>query len=311
LNVEQASKVVAAAIGVAYVLGLLATNLYLLRLGVADFTILRAQYLLTGALFLLPILACAGCWQVAFYQETIRWFPSWMKSTNFVIWFVAPILLNIWLTWDQPDLSLLARAWLATRIWFSALLVVIAAVGIGSAAFARPGFFSSLHELDWPGERSPREVLREAHDPHDPHGGADAGRGRHAARNDRQDVERHLPSSPWLDQVVWAVAFSAALFIAFLWYSGNFTQHIFPFIPQQLGGGRAVYATLVLQADAGAAVTALGIRLDPNSQQMATVTLLLETTDYFVISLDNGAVARLRRTLVDAVAVHRPTSGER
>ena len=67
LRLEFVVRVLAAAAVVTYAVGLLTVNAYLNRIGIADFTQLRARFALTGTLVLLsmgaaflPVRECCG-----------------------------------------------------------------------------------------------------------------------------------------------------------------------------------------------------------------------------------------------------------
>jgi hypothetical protein len=70
-TLEAAGKVLAMVVGFLYISGLLMVNLYLLRFGASDFSILRTRYALSGMIVLITFLVFAASGIYAAYSETL------------------------------------------------------------------------------------------------------------------------------------------------------------------------------------------------------------------------------------------------
>lgn len=258
LSLEQASKLGVIIAGVVYLFGLFAMNLYLAQLGVGDYSLLRTQYLFTGALILLPVIALFGSWQLAVYQLFFDQ-PRWIKLLNFGFWFLVPFALGVWLEWGNPALAGLGRLSSTIQLWLTTLPV--ATFGFGFV------------------------VLMLGHVPFQPK---------------HRPVARITPSHTYV-RLIWVWAFAVAFAVSLAWYSNLFVTRIFPFIPPQFGGGRAVRIVLLLSEVAPDVNNASST--SPAKKQALKVDLLFETSEYIVVRYPNGRIVTISRRLVDAIVV--------
>ncbi|MBA2558864.1 MAG: hypothetical protein H0V07_03080 [Propionibacteriales bacterium] len=73
LSVESLTKLAGAGVILAYATGMVVVNAYLLSFGVADFSLFRARFIITGLVFLGIIFVSSGCPLVAWRLFTSLW----------------------------------------------------------------------------------------------------------------------------------------------------------------------------------------------------------------------------------------------
>jgi hypothetical protein len=133
LRVESAARVLAVAALVAYAVGLLTVNAYLNRIGIADFTQLRARFALTGTLVLLSMGA-------AFLPARAGWLrrSTWPGRALLVLWPVVSVAAYFAVVSLDKGALEADEGWGAHELRFALLLELGALVaGIGVVLLLR------------------------------------------------------------------------------------------------------------------------------------------------------------------------------
>jgi len=216
---ESVGKSAAIVLGLCYVVGILTVNTYLYRIGVAEFSLLQAQYVYTGALTLAPIITCSLSPLYAYYtlkdalpdaasmrpSKFQSYFLRFMTVSQWINFFVCLVLpLAIFLFLDGTK-----------NIWESVLaglLFYFVSASTGMIAFA---LFFFVSKKGANRSRSPRLVLA-------------------------------------FGVLVFFVSYTG-------WYLSLFTSHVYVNVPGQFGGGMPTLNRFVFFPDKAVAAGALAI----------------------------------------------------
>jgi hypothetical protein len=281
-RLQQLVQNVAVLAAILYVVGLLTTNAYLYSLGVSDFSLLRARFVLTGLVTLMPfaIALVGGLYaadDVAAFAvagggagRVFRWLLR-----DVAIPFALFFLLYVVLFWyaAADDVGEAVRA--AALLTVTCTMLVVALLG-GLAMYQVIGRHS-------PGIRGPRRRSRVL----------------------GQFTE-------WIglpDPAFATVALAVGGPLLVLTFIGWFGHHVYPEIPEQLGGGQPRLVQLLIAPGAIPAARELGLQVSPDSPVTPPLELVWEGDDTYVIRLPDpreGAIVQLAGDLVDGLVTRPP-----
>jgi hypothetical protein len=243
--------------------GLIVTNLYLLRVGIVEYSFARAQYILTGVLALLPVLTISTCWFLAVYQPLVmHGMPKFVSLAHRVLFICAPVLVDLWIVWSRRHFGLMSMLASALAIlWLSLLVAVFLTMAIMFTLLPIPR--SSLG--DWKNAQNVASVAA---------------------------VHR-----------VFTVAFGVlCVVLASGGYLVHFAHVVLPCVPQQLGGAKPVTVKLLLKAGSTALAQVLRTTAATSGRQItANVELVAETSEYVVIRIDRDSVIRVDRNQIEGI----------
>ncbi len=276
LPIDLLVRSVAAIAATFYVVGFLTTNAYLYVIGVADFSLLRTRFVLTGVLTLAPLaLALITGIYVALDASVTGEDRSPRRTALAVLVDIAvPFALYFAL------FSILAENDAATSARDAALLTVICAAIVLVALAALAAF-----------RRAERRPLRRF-----VYGGGDVA------------YERFKTRFGVPDAAVEGSLFAVVGTLVLLLYIGLFGQYFYPRIPEQLGGGRPRLAQLLIADGAVPAVQELGIPVTADNPLSPPLQLLWVGEETYVIRLPGphqGSVAQIANGLVAGVVTGR------
>jgi hypothetical protein len=273
LDWEKAGKVGAAIVGLLYVVGLLTVNTYLYRIGAAEFSLLKAQYIYTGALTLAPILFCSLSPAYAYFVVRSPAFSKVLDSDPGRSGFQWSFLRLVASPYSR---------------WFNgivfALLPLVALVPFVDPAEGLPGRIWTSVQMYWVSAATGLIAF-----------------GLFVVLSAKQSAEKKHKSK--VPKPV--VAFGALVFFVGYtsWYLSLFTTHIYTNVPGQFGGGQPAMNRLVFFADKASVALDLGIQMPEGSTLSAPVSLLFETDKSYVVLVDGKRVVRLSKDLIAAVQV--------
>lgn len=270
---EKVTKVGVVWFGVMYVVGMLAVQTYLYRIGVTEIAVLRLQYIYTGALAITPVAACTLAPMFAFYllrdrtarelAASVRNESRWQRifiavaTSRPTQWFGALVLAAIPLIAIWFGVALRDGGW--AGLW-AAVKIYVVSVAAGMLCLATVLVLSS-----------------------DPNA---------ATRRDRSPPKLVLAFGP----VLFLVAYACL-------YLPLFTDYIYTVVPRQFGGGQPEMTRLVFYADKKAFASDLGVPISPNSNVSEPVKVLMETEKSYVISPVSNQVTRLSKSLIAGVRI--------
>jgi len=260
---ESAGKSAAIVLGLCYVVGILTVNTYLYRIGVAEFSLLQAQYVYTGALTLAPVITCSLAPLYAYYmlKDPLPDAAAMKVHRIFQSYFFRFITVGRWM-----------------NVIFSLLLPLVIFVLLDSSNGIKQSLMAGL-----------KFYLVSAFT-----GVIAFGLFLFVSK---KGVER--PRSPRLVVAFGVLVF----FVSYTgWYLSLFTSHIYVNIPGQFGGGMPTLNRFVFFPDKAAVAGALAIPVDKTTLS-PPIKLLVETDKSYVIETEGGSVVRLSKELIAAVQV--------
>jgi hypothetical protein len=283
ISLQQFVQNIAAITASLYVVGLLTTNAYLYGLGVSDFSLLRARFVLTGLVALLPLsIALIGGLYAADEAATLGGAAGAAQMSR---WFVRHVvfpsalffLLCFFLFWYSADNDPLVAARAAALLSATCAVIVVALLG-GLALYQVAG-----RRLG--GNHLPRK---------------------------RSMVFGQF--TRWIgipDSVVESLVLAIAGPLLVLTYIGWFGQHFYPLIPEQLGGGKSHVVQLLIASDAMPAARELGLSVSQDAPVTPPVELLWHGSETYVIRQSGPgeqAIVQLDSDLVDGIVAVPPDS---
>lgn len=282
MRLEQLVQNVAVIAAILYVVGLLTTNAYLYSLGVADFSLLRARFVLTGLVTLMPLaIALIGGLYAA--DELAALGGAASGAARVARWILRDVavpcalffLLFWFLFWYAAGNEPLAAARTAALLGVACAVVVVVLLG-GLAIYQVTGRGPVSHLL--------------------PRG--------------RSRVFGQLTG--WMgipDPVLETLALAVAGPVLILTYIGWFGHHVYPAIPEQLGGGQPRVVQLLIAAEAIPAAGELGLQVAQNTPATPPVELLWAGDDIYVVRLPSPrepSIVQLASDLVDGMVTGPP-----
>lgn len=256
-----------------YVCGFLTTNSYLYRLGVADFSLLRTRFILTGVLTLTPLVVALiwGIYAAVDVDVFSRGGRLLRRGYLFLLGDVAiPFFIYFalfaWASENDPFTSARKAALL------SVLCALVAIALLGALYFYRT----------W--DRRP--VSRVLY------------------RGQPVSYERFSRQFGVPDVMVETMVIAVGITILLLFYIAYFGDQFYAAIPEQLGGGRPRTVQLLFGSDAVAAVRQLGIPVDDANLLSPPVQLLWQGESTYVIQLPDSSsrnVVQLDSGMVNGV----------
>jgi hypothetical protein len=268
-----------------YVVGLLTTNAYLYSLGVADFSLLRARFVLTGVVTLMPLaIALVGGLYAA--DEIAALGGAAAGAARVSRWVLRDVgipvalffLLFCFLFWYAADNDPLAAARAAALLSVTCAVTVVVLLG-GLAIFQ---LTSRRSGGSLPRRRS----------------------------------EAFGQFTAWVGipgAVVETVVLAVAGPLLVLTYIGWFGQYLYPVIPEQLGGGQARVVQLLIASEAIPAARELGLQVAQDAPVTPPIKLLWEGDEIYVLhvpSPQGQAIVQLASDLVDGIVTGPPIMPE-
>ncbi len=257
-----------------YVLGLLVVNMYLFKIGVSDFSILRPRFVLTGFLATLPLLLLINI--IVAIVIAVLGFVEFLRSNG-----------------SRKDKRVSVLFWLSTVS--TACIIVIVAAGIWRWVTVSGIDFRSdlIAAIDWRSIDSLLWILfltpivvttyvltnREA-----------------STRNHHQRA--------WLHAIGYLYGLLLVLGFVGFWYIDFFTSTFYPIVPEQFGGGRSKEVLIVLSSESNALGTTLGFGETKQELISRNVDLLWETEQMYVVrdrSIPDSTAIQIDRDAVSAI----------
>lgn len=273
IQLEALVRNLAAITAVFYVCGFMTTNAYLYRLGVADFSLLRTRFILTGVLALTPLLQ-GVLWGI-FAAVDVEVFTQGRRLTRRGYLFVLADFLFLFVVYFAlfafaADNEYVTAARQAALL--SVLCIVTVLLLLGGLVYYR----ASEH-------RPISKVLYRGQPMTDP------------------PIARRFGVQ---DTIVESVAVAVTVVILLLIYLTIFGDRFYAYFPEQMGGGRPRTAQMVIAASAIPAAQQLGFAVGDDDTVSEPVELLWVGEENYVVRLPppNGrAVVQIARGLVDGV----------
>jgi hypothetical protein len=314
-NLEDLSKLVAAVALACYVLGLLTVNTYLYGLGVSDFALFRARFVLVGAAVLVPILIALVWFTIAkllyqISQERLAWRQNvailamaalTLGTTLFTI-----LILSRWLTSDLAAHP--SRFGIPVAYWLVAAgLGIVVSSSAALSLSTRPDRAFVLrdglvqHSNKHPGTTSsgPSSIRRPQSHPTASQSGDDGRRPRSDSERRSAATALRLTRGPAL------VLLLVSVFVSFVLYLLLFAEIAFPLIPEQFGGGKPRQAHLLVSAASIGDAQALGLSVTESNPVSPPVRVLWESEEALVITppgqTNADTIIRINKALVSAV----------
>lgn len=280
---EMLVKYLAAGAAFFYVVGFLTTNAYLYVLGVADFSLLRTRFILTGVLAIIPLApALLGGVYAAVDMQVHRGEHGLTRRAY--LWILADIVLPF--LFYLFLFAVVAENDLYTSARLAALLSLICAVLVLAILFTVAIYRAS--------GRRPLSYL--------------------AQRKQPVNYEHFRSKFGVPDAVVEGMVCALVGLVLFLLYLGLFGQFFYPLVPEQMGGGRPRSAQLLIAGDGIEAAQELGLPVSVEAPLSPAVQLLWEGENSYVVRLpapNQRSVVQLARGLVAGVVTGAllPTQG--
>lgn len=278
---EMLVKVLAASAALFYVMGFLTTNAYLFLLGVADFSLLRTRFILTGVLVFIPLVpALLGGIYAAVDMVVHRNERGLTRRayTWILIDIALPFLFYFFL------FAVMAENELVTSARLAALLSLVCSVLVMAILFTAAIYRTS--------GRRPLSYLM--------------------LRNKPESADEHFRHRFGVpDAAVEGLVLALVALVLFLTYLGLFGQFFYPLVPEQMGGGRPRTAQLLIAGDGIAAAQQLGLSVSEGDPLTDPVQLLWEGEDSYAVRLpapNQRTVVQLARGLVAGVVTGAPLS---
>lgn len=273
MPIEQLIRSFAIVAAAFYVVGFLTANSYLYLLGVSDFSLLRTRFILTGVMVIAPLaFALTFGIYAAIDLSVFEWRGGSVNRTW--LWIASDVLLPFALYFGL--FAVVAENAVTSALVDAALLSVACSILVlaflASLAIHRRTDRHPVSHLFYQGDRAIGQRF-----------------------NERFGVPGALVEN---------LAFVVIGTLLFLLYVGLFGQRFYPILPEQLGGGRARTAQLLIVPDAAAAVNRLGIAVTAEDLLSPPVELLWEGENSYVIRLPaprQRAVVQISHDLVEGV----------
>lgn len=262
--VESAGKVIVLSGSLFYILGLLLVNLYLGHWYVIDYSLLSARFIATGVIFVVFTLVIA----------------------------LLP-LIGVFMLFDGMQAGMvrqcspLLNKYPRVRVPLDRVLVLVAV-----------GAFAAVVYLIHAGLIFFVEVSRQFRVP--------------VAREPSPASEAfliymfaflsvgcliHAISTPWTKRVR-DLGRLAIYAVALLFYMVFFARGVYGSFPFDIGGGSPRQTQLLIDADAVASVTQVGLPFEASSNLSKPVVVLFEGTTMYLVRLDDGNVVQISKDLV-------------
>jgi hypothetical protein len=84
----------------------------------------------------------------------------------------------------------------------------------------------------------------------------------------------------------------------FFWYLVLFTNHVYPAIPEQYGGGKPAVVRFLFATESIKGLRQLGIPIAEKSELSPPMRMVFDGTNFCVVPLSNGALVKLDKKLV-------------
>jgi hypothetical protein len=247
-----------------YVLGLLIVNAYLFRLGASDFTLVRPRFVYTGALIvLLTLIALSGPAIGASFVWQRRQRGLPTFSSINMQMIIAGLLLSPAILWLCFWLLLATDSPVITR---SAIWRQATFLSLSTfiAGLLSVGISIAIVLLVLPVMSSHRSFAY-----------------RYATR----------------------LYIGIVIFLVASVYVGYFIDAIYPKVPVQFGGGRAVLAQLMFKKDELNSVKAVGLPFPPNGNLSSPVRLAYQGEQSYIVELPNGRIFQIDKSLVSGIVI--------
>lgn len=270
VDFDRLTKVVALTAGSLYVTGLLTVNTYLYRLGIAEFSLFKAQYIYTGALTLSLIVLCTLCPLYGFFAFRYRrtHFQKFEPKSS-----TDKLFLKVITSWWLYSINLLVMV----GIPFLVLFVIILSKGHDhSTPFKTAFLIYFVSATVGIISISIGALFRLKQAPQDHRKGS---------------VPKAL------------LIFAATIFFAayIIWYLGLFTNHIYKVIPEQFGGGKAKKARFLFKAETIKGINKLGIDVSPEFALTPTVEVLFEGDKFYLVRIPESRIIRVNKEIIIAI----------
>jgi hypothetical protein len=266
-----------------YVVGLLTTNAYLYGLGVADFSLLRARFVLTGFVALLPLtIALLG----GLYAADELAAPGRASGTARV---GRQLIRHVALPCGLFFLLFFAFFWYAAANdpWPAARVAAQLSVACALAVMVLLGGLALYQVTDH----------------------APAGQFRPHARSRIFGQLTGWFGLPGPVTETLALAVAGPLIV--LTYLGWFGHHIYPAVPEQLGGGQPRAVRLLIASEAIPAAGQLGLGVSQSAPVTPLLELLWEGDDSYIVRVpgpQEPAIVQFASDLVDGLIPRTPGS---
>lgn len=280
MRLAQLVQNLAVVAAILFVVGLLTTNAYLYSLGVADFSLLRARFVLTGVVTLMPLaIALIGGLYAADEIAALGGFAAGAAQVSRWVFrdVVIPValffLLFCFLLWYAAGNDLLTSFRVAALLSVACAVIVVVLLG-GLAIYQLTG-----------------------------------GRSGSLPRRRSQAFGQFTAWVGIPGAVVETVALSVAGPLLVLTYIGWFGHYLYPAIPEQLGGGQPRVVQLLIASDAIPAARELGLQVAQDAPVTPPIELLWEGDEIYVLhvpSPQGQAIVQLASDLVDGIVTAAP-----
>lgn len=252
---------------IAAALGAATTIVYIIGYGVVQFHFIRhhvsaisnlfqAQYLAAGLWYVIPLVVGAlGLYRGFTFLVSLEG-GTWLRRAGIIVVFlllIASLFGPVLLLWFAPDNAWLKRQGLLDRI------VIVSAIGGFTSLLAGRGFWAA-----W--KREAFGTIPSTEQKASPAG---------------------KPSTSSFLRVVWDETSLFQLAFGLFIYTGAFLLHLFPFIPQALGGGRIESISFFVPADLKPAIESRGIAFEPNTDRTVPLRVLARDATQYYILIDN------------------------
>jgi hypothetical protein len=275
---DRATKYLALLGLIAYVLGILITNTYLLQFSVSEFTFLKPRFIYTGffalAMLCLPSALCVGCFLISYHSKKRRSivFPSLYGLLLGYIWYLI-VFFTPFSIFSIPTRGFIFFDLIShiSFIWVAGLLGYFT---IYAAIIPRNELTKYVESYEkFRRSRIPRFLLRFS----------------------REDVTQGFARS----YLYIAMFISIGLALISL---QNFSFNLYPLIPEQFGGGQSSKTRfLFLKDEEVRSARCIGLSIPPDSLLSDSVELIFEGDDTYVIRLPNQQTAQIQKKLISGV----------
>lgn len=331
-NLEDVTKLFGLLAIACYALGLVVVSMYLLRLGVSDFSLFRTRFVLAGSAALISMLPGLLLYSLVGMLLSQSWSDLtsmlralWVSVSTFAVvtaawsmaWISYVLGIGNYVVWDRIPIP----------VWL--LLLVLAAVMVSTGRLWIQGGLElkpldlSILEVSEEGELSHREPLSDAQIMPSRQYLLDslvqATTRRDAAISTLSDLkvqgqslnaQRRSLNIQTRSLTRALKVYSAMMTVAILTgYLLLFVTNVYPLIPEQFGGGRPRQASLLFSEEGVRAARLIGFDVthaDPLSIQLS---VLWESEEEFVVrSADSTGsnqqpVIRVNKSLVNAIII--------
>jgi hypothetical protein len=276
LNLDVLAKLVGATAVGLYAVGLLTVNSYLYHLGVSNFELLKARFVYTGAIVVIPIVTSHFCVFYGLQGLLSTFFPKprptdkiymnhWFESATWcLVLLVVPFIIFFFLTeWGQWSLKS-DNIRLALAYCFFSLTVSF-----------------PFHETTRIGTMKP-------------------------------DLDPEMETPRFLILVVLIVLFLGAT----VFFISNFASDIYPKVPEQFGGGKPRSAQFFFVPEVVEGLKAMGFTMCEQGQLSDSVAVLFEDDNSFVVRPKGGKVMQIdkkevRALLITSEGCHKLTEADK